>query len=308
MTTRSSAIIIVAMSGALALGACGSDATKTGTAATGTAASDCPTGTLKAEGSSAQKNAIEEDRASYDEKCSGTTVNYNPTGSGAGIKQFIAGQVDFAGSDSALKTDDGGFRGLRRSLRLPGLEPADGDRPDRVAYNLEGLDSLVLDADVTADIFSGKITTWNDPAIAALNSGVRPCRRPRSSVFFRSDESGTTENFTKYLKAAAGTAWTASRARSGTERQAGEGKEKSPGVATAVKSVEGGITYVEWSYAKDNKLGIAQIDNGSGPVELTSESVGKFIADGQAEGAPATTSRSSSTTPPRRPGPTRSTW
>ena len=95
-------------------------------------------------------------------------------------------------------------------------------------------------------------------------------------MFFRSDESGTTENFTKYLNAAAPMAWTAEPGKKWTGK--GEGKEKSAGVADAVKATEGGITYAEWSYAKDNKLGIAQVDNGGGPVELTGDAVGKAVA------------------------------
>ena len=273
MTTRSSAIIIVAMSGALALGACGSDATKTGTAATGTAASDCPTGTLKAEGSSAQKNAIEAAIKSFQTTCSGTTVNYAATGSGAGIKQFIAGQVDFGGSDSTLKDDEAASAATTCASPAWHLPMVTG--PVGIAYNLPSVSSLVLNADVTAKIFLGQITMWNDPAIAALNSGTT-LPATKISVFFRSDESGTTDNFTKYLKAAAGTAWTVESGKkwNGT---VGEGKPQNAGVATATKSVEGGISYMEWSYVTQNKLGLAKIDNGSGPVELTSASVGKMI-------------------------------
>ena len=104
--------------------------------------------------------------------------------------------------------------------------------PIAIAYNVKGVDNLVLNADVAAKIFDGKITTWNDPAIAALNSGVTLPATP-IKVFFRSDESGTTENFTKYLKAAAPTAWTAEPGKKWTGK--GEGKEKSAGVATAVE-------------------------------------------------------------------------
>ena len=107
------------------------------------------------------------------------------------------------------------------------------------------------------------MTTWNDPSIAKLNAGAKLPSTP-IKPFFRSDESGTTENFTKYrgrrtpgLTAEPGKSWTGK----------GEGKEKSSGVAGAVKATEGGITYAEWSYAKDNKLGIAEVDNGAGPVQ-----------------------------------------
>ena len=95
-------------------------------------------------------------------------------------------------------------------------------------------------------------------------------------MFFRSDESGTTENFTKWLHAAAPDAWTADPGKQWTGK--GEGKEKSAGVADGVNTTEGGITYVEWSYAKDAKLGMAQVDNGGGPVELTADTVAKSVA------------------------------
>jgi len=280
---RFASVTGAALVGTLALSACGSDNNATATPkASGntTAATNCPTGTLNGEGSSAQKNAIEQAISDFQAACSGATVNYNPTGSGAGIKQFIAGQVDFAGSDSALKD--------KPAAGATNIEQADADKacgspawnlpmvtgPIAVAYNVKGVDKLILTPAVTAKIFNGLIKTWNDPAIAAINPGVNlPAQAIK--VFFRSDESGTTDNFTKYLKAAAASDWPADPGKKWTGK--GEGKEKSAGVANAVKSTDGGVTYAEWSYAKDNKLGIAQIDNGSGPVELTGESVGKAV-------------------------------
>lgn len=278
----------VALVGALALTACGSD-NNTGTTnagSTSSASSDCPTGTLNAEGSSAQKNAIDEAIASYGSTCPDVTVNYNPTGSGSGIKQFTAGQVDFAGSDSSLKTTpkDGKVEADEAAKRCQGnpawnLPMVTG--PIAVAYKLKGVDKLVLTPEVAAKIFLGQITSWDDPAIAKINPGVT---LPKEAVkpFFRSDESGTTENFTKWLSASAPSVWTAEPGKSWTGK--GEGKEKSAGVTDAVNSSEGGITYTEWSYAKDAKLGVAQIDNGAGPVELTPETVGKSVATAKQKG------------------------
>jgi phosphate transport system substrate-binding protein len=281
---RITSVTGIALAGTLALTACGSDNNATASPAAGnartTTAADCATGTLNAEGSSAQKNAIEQAITDFQTACSGATLNYNPTGSGAGIKQFIAGQVDFAGSDSALKD--------AASAGSTTIEQAAADKtcgspawnlpmvtgPIAVAFNVKGVDKLVLTPAVTAKIFSGAITKWDDPAIAAINSGVKlPAEAIK--VFFRSDESGTTENFTKYLHAAAAADWSADPAKKWSGK--GEGKEKSAGVANAVKSTEGGITYAEWSYAKDNKLGIASIDNGAGAVELTGDTVGKAV-------------------------------
>ena len=143
------------------------------------------------------------------------------------------------------------------------------------------VDSLTLTPAVAAAIFDGKITKWNDPKIASVNSGVN-LPATDIKVFFRSDESGTTENFTKYLKASAPDVWSYDPSKSWPA--AGEGKEKSSGVSEGVKSTDGGITYVEWSYAKDNKLGVAKVDNGGGAVELTGETVGKAVEAAEPDG------------------------
>ncbi|MEP7018433.1 MAG: phosphate ABC transporter substrate-binding protein PstS [Actinomycetota bacterium] len=274
----------IALVSALALSACGSDNNATANAAAGggatTAASDCATGTLSAEGSSAQKNAIEQAITDFQAACPGATLNYNPTGSGAGIKQFIAGQVNFAGSDSALSdTAKAGATTIEQveadktcgsaAWNLPMVTG-----PIAVAYNVKGVNKLILTPSVTAKIFNGAITTWNDPAIAAINPGVTLPAEP-IKVYFRSDESGTTDNFTKYLKGSAASDWPQETGKKWTGK--GEGKQANAGVANAVKSTEGGVTYSEWSYAKDNKLGIALIDNGAGPVELTGASVGTAV-------------------------------
>ena len=276
----------VALVSTLALAGCGSNNNTTGSSSAATAGSSssstaCPTGTLNGEGSTAQKNAIQQVIADYQATCSGATVNYNATGSGAGVKQFTAGQVDFGGSDSSLSSTP--------TASTTGTEQTNADKtcgspawnlpmvtgPIAVAYNLKGVPKLVLTPSVTAKIFNGVITTWNDPAIAAINKGVTLPAKP-IKIFFRSDESGTTDNFTKYLKGAAPSDWPAATGKKWTGK--GEGKQASSGVSNAVKSTDGGITYTEWSYAKDDKLGIAQIDNGAGPVMLTGPAVSKAVS------------------------------
>ncbi len=285
--SRITALGAIAVSGALALSACATEnpvpnsAPAAGTVGAAVAASGatCFSGDLRAEGSSAQKNAIDEAIKAYQTACADATIDYNPSGSGAGIKQFIAKQVDFAGSDSALKTTekDGKIEAVDAknacgsdAWNLPMVTG-----PIAIAYNVKGIDALVLNAEVTAKIFDGTITTWNDPAIAALNPGTS-LPATTIKVYFRSDESGTTENFTKYLKAAAPDAWSHDTGKKWTGK--GEGKEKSAGVATATKGQDGGITYVEWSYAQQNDLAVAAIDTGAGPVTLTGESAGKAVA------------------------------
>ena len=292
-TTVQAALVPACLVLAASLTACGSDANSpassgakaTGSTTTNGSSTDCPTGTINGEGSSAQKNAIELAITAYQDTCSGATVNYNPTGSGAGIKQFIAKQVDFAGSDSALKTVavDGVVEAdaAAKTCGSPAWDIPMVAGPIAIAYNLPGVTTLTLNAEVAAKIFNGTITTWNDPAIAALNAGAS-LPATAIKVFFRSDESGTTENFTKYLHAAAPTVWTADPSKKWTGK--GEGKEKSAGVASAAAATPGGVTYAEWSYATQNKLGVAQIDSGAGAVALTGESAGKAVAAASQKG------------------------
>lgn len=288
--SRTGAVLAV---GAMLLTACGSDnnTSTSGSSASGSDASSsaaapasdtCAAGTLNAEGSSAQQNAIDEVISAYTAECADATVNYNPTGSGAGVLQFNAGQVDFAGSDSALKEAEGEVAAANK--RCAGNDAWNIPMvvgPISMAYNLDGVDKLVLTPAVAAKLYKGTIKKWNDPAITALN---KDAKLPDADikVFFRSDESGTTENFQKYLAGASGGAWTDEPSK--VWPGAGEGREKSSGVADGVKTTKNSITYVEWSYAKDNGLGVAQVDNGAGPVELTGESVGKAVASAKAAG------------------------
>ncbi|GAB3452783.1 phosphate ABC transporter substrate-binding protein PstS [Kineococcus endophyticus] len=279
---KSSRLIGIAAVGVLALAGCGSDNNTTtpgGSASSSGGASaasiDCKPGTLNGEGSSAQKNAIDQAiQQGYLAQCSDAQINYNATGSGAGRKQFTSGQVDWAGSDSALKDEER----AAATARCEGNEAWDLPMvagPIAIAYKLDGVTDLTLNGEVAAKIFQGQITSWDDAAIKALNPNATLPSTP-ISVFFRTGGSGTTENFTKYLHAVAPDAWTAEGAQEWAGK--GEGREGSAGVAQAVAGASGGITYVEWSYAQDNKLSVAKIDNGSGAVELTGESAGKTIA------------------------------
>jgi phosphate transport system substrate-binding protein len=273
---------------ALVLTACGSDnnAGTTSTSASGAAsasAADCGgKNSLTAEGSTAQQNAIAEFNKVWGQVCAGKTLAYNPTGSGAGIDQFIAKQVDFAGSDSALKDE----QVAKAAERCGGNEAWNLPLvfgPVALAYNVEGVDSLVVNGDVLAKIFQGQITKWNDPAIAALNSGAS---LPDVAItpIYRSDSSGTTDNFQKYLGSAAPQTWTKG---AGKEFQggAGEGAQKSSGVVQAIQATPGAIGYVEKGFAAQAQLPYAQIDNGSGAVELTDETTQKAVDTAKFKGA-----------------------
>ncbi|KGI69849.1 phosphate ABC transporter substrate-binding protein PstS [Mycolicibacterium rufum] len=277
--------VSVAAIAAVTLAGCGSDNNSTSGGSTSSAASgsssaaaaDCGgKNSVTAEGSTAQQNAIALFNQVWGQKCQGKNLSYNPTGSGAGREQFIAKNVDFAGSDSALKdaqiADAAKRCGGNPAWHLPLVFG-----PIAMAYNLEGVDKLVLNADTLAKIFQGQITTWNDPAIAALNSGAT---LPDTAItpIYRSDSSGTTDNFQKYLKAAAPQSWTKD---AGSEFQggAGEGASKSAGVTQAVQATPGSIGYVEKGFAQQAGLPFAQIDTGAGAVELTDETAGKAIDD-----------------------------
>ena len=283
-------VLIVTASVAV-LTACGSDnnaapssSSAAASAPQSASAADCGgKNSLSAEGSTAQQNAIAVFGQVWGQKCAGKNLAYNPTGSGAGVNQFIAGQVDFAGSDSPLSKDQPAEAASRcggnPAWNLPLVFG-----PVALAYNLPGVDKIVLNADVLAKIFTGAVATWNDPAVAALNAGAA---LPDTKIVpvYRSDSSGTTDNFQKYLGTAAAQTWTKG---AGKEFQggAGEGAQKSAGVVQAVQATPGAIGYVEKGFATQAGLPMAQIDTGSGPVALTDESAraaiegAKFAAEG----------------------------
>lgn len=231
----------------------------------------CATGTLNGEGSSAQANAMSAWVSAYQAACQGVTINYNATGSGAGVKQFIANQVDWGGSDSALKPEEveqaKARCGGNEAWNLPVVVG-----PIAVAYNLPGISGLVLDAATVAKIFKGSITNWDDQAIKDLNPSLSMPSKP-IKVFFRSDESGTTDNFQRYLAGAGLGEWTTAPSKSFTGG-VGEGQPQSAGVQQATKATDGGISYMEYSFAKDAGLGVAKIRHSGGDVELTPANAG----------------------------------
>jgi phosphate transport system substrate-binding protein len=233
----------------------------------------CATGTLRSSGSTAQGNAIAQWIADYNAKCGATINDYGGGGSGKGVSDFIAKQTDFGGSDSAMKQDE---LAEAQTDRCDGNEAIDlplVTGPIAIAYHLSGVDKLIMTPTVLTGIFGGDIKTWNDPAIAAINPGVSLPSQAIQTVH-RSEDSGTTDNFTKYLAAAGG--WTFTGGKAWTA-PGGTGAQGSDGVAKAVQSTEGAIGYVEWSYALNNDLAIAEVDNGSGPVALTAESAGLAV-------------------------------
>jgi phosphate transport system substrate-binding protein len=269
-TTRTARIAVVALTGALALAACGSDnGGGSSSSASGSSSISCESGAIKASGSTAQKNAMAAWINAYQTACSGATIDYQANGSGAGIKDFVNKQTAFAGSDSALKDQDKTDADARCASG-PAIDIPMVGGAIVSAYNVSGVDKLVLTPATLAQIYSGKITKWNDPAIAAANSGAT---LPDATIvaFHRSDSSGTTDNFTKYLAAQAASDWTYDHAKDWPAAvTTGQGAKGNDGVGAAVKSTPNSIGYVELSFALNNQLSSAWIDNGGGAVEPTS--------------------------------------
>jgi len=289
MNRRALALGALAACGALTLTACGSDdnggtgASAGSSSAAATSAIDCggAKGQVQASGSSAQKNAIDAWVKVYGQACKDVQINYNPTGSGAGITAFLQGQTAFAGSDSPLKPEEieqsrkvcsGG-----RAIDLPMV-----GGPIAVGYNVPGVDSLVLDPPTLAKIFDGKITHWNDEAIEKLNPDAK-LPDLKIQAFHRSDESGTTDNFTKYLIATAKADWPYSGGKA-WQAEGGQSAQGSSGLAQQVKQTAGAISYFELSYASD---GIKTVDlktAAATPAKATVENATKAIAAAKVTG------------------------
>ena len=237
----------------------GSDDSPSASAGGSTATTTEPalSATLNASGATFPKGFYEVAIAGYKKVQPGVTVNYNATGSGAGRQALQDGVVDFAGSDGLVNPNDlSKYKG--EFVYIPTVAA-----PITVSYNLTDVKDLTLDADTIAKIFQRQVTKWDDPAIAAQNPGVR-LPSTDITVAHRSDGSGTTENFTKYLVAAAPNTWTLTSGSTvewpnGT--QAGNGNQ---GVAQIVKSTAGAVGYVDLSDAKASGLQFAKVKNKSG--------------------------------------------
>ena len=270
---RSGAAVGLVAASALFMSACGSD--NNGSTGDSTAKATCAgKKALKASGSSAQKNAMDRFVNAYEAACDGFTLDYNPSGSGAGVNDFKGAQTDFAGSDSALNADKGEVDAAKARCGSDAWNLPVVFGPIAVAYNVAGVDGIAFDGATLAKIFTGQITKWNDPAIAALNAG-KSLPDKDIHVIFRSDESGTTDNFQKYLAAASDGAYTGSGKVFGGG--VGEGAAKSDGVAAAIGNTDGAISYMEWSFAK--KAQVAKIITSAGPdaVELSTASAQKAV-------------------------------
>ncbi|MCW2675155.1 MAG: Extra-cellular phosphate-binding protein [Modestobacter sp.] len=272
-TTTRTAAVSAALAGTLALAACGASNESASSAGSSSSAQQL-SGSLSGAGSSAQQAAMSGWQAGFQALQPGVTVNYDPVGSGGGREQFLAGGVDFAGSDAALSADElikaADRCGSTGVFELPNYISAIA-----VVYNLQGVKDLNLSPKTTAGIFSGTITTWNDPAIVADNPGAT---LPSTTItpVHRGDKSGTTKNFTDYLAKAAADTWKAGAVEE-WPTSGGEAANGTSGVIQAVTAGAGTIGYADESQA--GSLGVAKIGVGSAFVAPTAAGAAAVVAN-----------------------------
>lgn len=260
---------------ALALSACGAgnSTDNTDSDASGSGLS----GTISGGGASSQEKAQAAWRAGFQSDNPDATVNYDPVGSGTGRENFISEAYLFAGTDSAITDDEGELSDANERCGGDVIQVPAYVSPIAVVYNLEGVDELNLDAETTAKIFAGEITSWDDPAIADLNPDAD---LPSDSItpVHRLDDSGTTENFVTYLSEAGNGAWT--EEPDGlwpSSIKGGEAAEGTSGVVGAVGDGNGTIGYADASAAGD--LGVANIQVGEEFNAPSAEGAAQVVAN-----------------------------
>jgi phosphate transport system substrate-binding protein len=272
-----------AVAAAIALAACSSSSSSSSSAPSSAAASSpaasasasassSATGTISGAGSTFQTNFQQGAISAFKSVDSGITVNYNPVGSGTGRDDLAANTVLYAGSDSPIPSKDASQ--FKKTVLYFPVQIG----PIAIAYNVSGVTDLKLDATTLAGIFSGKITTWNDPAIKALNPSAS---LPSSAINLevRSDSSGTTANFSQYLVDAAASSWTLGTASIVSFPKSAHANSGGSAVAAAVKATSDSIGYVDFSTATATGLTAASIKN----------SAGDYVAPSSASAAAAAT-------------------
>jgi phosphate transport system substrate-binding protein len=269
---------VLAAAGTVALSACGSDS-QGSTSSAGTpsasAAVTCATGDLKGAGSTFQKNIVAQWIKDFGTACSGANIDYQPVGSGAGITQFGAKTIDFAGSDSVMKADEQAAADKRCGGPAVHLPITAGGIA--VMYKLAGVTDLQLSPKTIAGIFQGTIKKWDDPAVKADNPSAS---LPSTAItpVHRSDSSGTTSVFSKFLNATDPADWKLGEGKELKWPASVQGAKGSDGVTQAVAGSDGAVTYAEVSYATSASLGVAKVKNGAGEyAALDAASVGKAL-------------------------------
>ena len=254
-------IRIQRFAGSLALGAatvvlaaCGSSSN----GASGSGGGSHLSGTLNASGSTFQLTFQQAAIQAFKSVQPGMTVNYGGGGSGKGRTDLAAGTVNFGGSDSPIPADEKSSYKGKTVLYFPVVIG-----PITVSYNVPGVKNLKLTAPVIADIFQGKIKTWNDPAIKSINPGAT---LPGTSITIarRSDSSGTTANFSQFLVDAAPGVWKLGSDSTINWPATSRGGNGNGGVAQIIKSTPGAVGYVDYADAKASGLTFASVKNKAG--------------------------------------------
>jgi len=253
---------MLALSVVLAMGAaaCGSDDEPTDTSSGGstetTEGAELAAATLNGSGATFPKGFYDEVIAEFQAEHPSVTVNYPGGGSGKGRQDLADATVDFAGTDGLVKDEDKPKYKGGEFVYVPTVVA-----PITVSYNL-GVDNLTLDADTIAKIFQRQITAWDDPAIKALNPDANISGD--ITVARRADSSGTSENFTKYLAAAAPGTFTIAAGSQPAWPEGTQAGQGNAGVAQIVKDTTGAIGYVDLSDAKASGLKFAAVKNKAG--------------------------------------------
>ena len=270
--TRFGRTAAIAIAGTILLSSCA--ANEPGTTPTDSDGASELTGTLVGAGSSAVGAAQETWIAEYQTANEGVTINYDPSGSGAGRETFLAGGSDFAGTDRAFNDEEvaaGGFAACAPDSGIVQLPLYVS--PIAVIFSLDGIESLNMDPATIAGIFAGEITSWDAPEIAATNEGVE---LPATNItpVHRSDDSGTTENFTDYLAATSPDVWTF-EADGVWPIESGEAAQGTSGVVDAVTNGVGTIGYADASRA--GELGTVAVQVGDEFVEYSPEAAAAIV-------------------------------
>ena len=256
---RATTVGVALAATAVLAAACSSSTTTAPSSGGGGSTSGNLSGTLNGSGSTFQLTFQETAISSFKSVQPGMTVNYGGGGSGKGRTDLSSGVVQFAGSDSPIPSDEQSNFSGKTVLYFPVVIG-----PITLSYNLSSLSKpLQLSAPVIANIFQGKITNWDNSAIAADNPGVKLPSEP-IAIAVRSDSSGTTANFTKYLQEAAGSAWTLGSSSIVKWPATAHAASGNGGVAQVIKSTPGAIGYVDYSTAKASSLTFASIKNKDG--------------------------------------------
>ena len=249
MTKKLLSVIALALTLSVAVAACGSS----NSSSTGSGSSSGP---LVGAGSTLVAPLVSKWQPDFSDK-SGITVTYGAIGSGGGIDQITARTVDFGASDAPLTTDQ--FSAAKGVEQIPWA--LSGTVP---SYNVSGVSNhLKLSGTVLADIFLGKITSWNDPAITKLNPGVS-LPSTKITPVYRSDGSGDTYAFTNYLASVSPEFKSTVGVSTQVKCPTGTGAEKNDGVAAAVSQTDGAIGYLGLAYVLSNNLNSAAVQNSAG--------------------------------------------